>query len=1131
MQHSLTKKFADLVFSQIRLLGVLCLGILLSTSLGATSDYFNKAVNDCELEAGSLNPVSDNCLSGEAILLAETNEEPELEGNGQLVYVLTSGSDLVIEAANTEPEFSVSEPGDYRIHAFVYDPATFNINFIQFGSTTGIAVNNLINNPNYGICADLDVTGAFFHVAECPCSANAGSLVPETFGCIVGSLDLVASTGIAPEIPAGFEQLYVLTLGPGLVIQDVNTEPVFTITEQGDYRIHSLVYDPATLDLSIVQFGVTTGLQVNSLLEQGGGDICASLDVLGAAFHINDCPCGADAGTLTASSSDCVGGVRELVAEIDQAPTAPAGFEILYVLTSGTDLVIEAVNADPIFQVEEEGLFTIHTLVYDPATLDLSIVEFGVTTGFDVNGLIVQGGGDICAALDVAGAPFDVEACPCDADAGTLNAAGVCVDGNLAQITANPAGNAVVPAGYEVIYVLTSGPGLIIEAVGATPEFVVSTDDNYTIHTLVYDPATLDLSIVEFGVTTGFDVNGLLIQGGGDICASLDVAGVQFNFGGCDVCLATAGSLNPASDNCLDGTAELVAEVGMMPNIPTGYEVLYVLTSGADLVIQAVNADPVFEVDANGTFTIHTLVYDPATLDLSIVEFGVTTGFDVNGLLIQGGGDICAALDVAGAPFEVITCCDAEAGTLTAISDNCLDGNAILEAAEDVAPVIPAGYEVLYVLTSGTDLVIQDVNASPEFTVESTGLFTIHTLVYDPATLDLSIVQFGVTTGFDVNGLLIQGGGDICASLLVAGAEFQVEDCPCEAEAGTLKVLEDNCLEDGAAFISAEADIAPVVPAGYEVIYVLTSGTDLVIQGVNATPEFTVEDTGIFTIHTLVYNPLTLDLSIVEIGVTTGFDVNGLLQQGGGTICAALDVPGASFMVEECPCEADAGTLTAITSNCLDGNAVLEAAEDAAPVVPAGYEVLYVLTSGAGLVIEDVNASPEFTVESTGLFTIHTLVYDPATLDLSIVQFGVTTGFDVNGLLIQGGGDICASLLVAGAEFQVEDCPCTADAGTLTANSDNCLDGEAQLEAIEDVAPVVPAGYEVIYVLTSGTDLVIQGVNASPDFTVADTGLYTIHTLVYNPLTLDLSIVEPGVTTGFDVNGLLQQGGGDICAS
>jgi hypothetical protein len=61
-----------------------------------------------------------------------------------------------------------------------------------------------------------------------------------------------------------------------------------------------------------------------------------------------------------------------------------------------------------------------------------------------------------------------------------------------------------------------------------------------------------------------------------------------------------------------------------------------------------------FTVTSGGTYTIHTLVYNPATLDLSIVTPGVTTGFDVNGLLVQGGGTICASLDVAGAPVHML---------------------------------------------------------------------------------------------------------------------------------------------------------------------------------------------------------------------------------------------------------------------------------------------------------------------------------------------------------------------------------------------------------------------------------------------------------------------------------------------
>ena len=59
--------------------------------------------------------------------------------------------------------------------------------------------------------------------------------------------------------------------------------------------------------------------------------------------------------------------------------------------------------------------------------------------------------------------------------------------------------------------------------------------------------------------------------------------------------------------------------------------------------------------------------------------------------------------------------------------------------------------------------------------------------------------------------------------------------------------------------------------------------------------------------------------------------------------------------------------------------------------VPEGYSTLYVLTSGEGLVIEQVNGTPDFTVTAAGDYTIHTLVY-PAGLDLSVVVPGVTTG-------------------------------------------------------------------------------------------------------------------------------------------
>ncbi len=737
----------------------------------------------------------------------------------------------------------------------------------------------------------------------------------------------------------------------------------------------------------------------------------------------------------------------------------------------------------------------------------------------------------------------------CEADAGTLGMSKVCLnDDDTAVLSAGPNGDAIIPDHFVRLYVLTSGEELVIRQVSPLPSFEVEATGLYTIHTLVYNPETLDLGIVDFGQTTGFDVNGLLIQGGGDICASLDVAGVKFAFEDCQgVCNAFAGTLKAEEKDCFaEGQTRLAATHGAAPLAPEGFTVAYVLTSGDELVIQDLSDEPSFVVDGEGRFTIHTLVYDPETLDLGMVDIGATTGFDVNSLLVQGGGDICAALDVAGAPFEVEKCtaelaCKAEFGELKIKTADCIeDGQGFFEAEIKTAPTVPDGFQTLFVLTSGDELIIENVSDAPAFDISEPGKYTIHTLVYDPETLDLGIVEVGVTTGFDVNGLLLQGGGDICAVLDVAGVSATFKNCKCEAEAGRLLPRSKECIENGkTATIKARRFRSAVVPSGFSLIYVLTSGTELVIENVANSPEFEVGEEGLYTIHTLVYDPETLDLGIVEFGKTTGFDVNGLLVQGGGDICGALDVRGAKFLVEKCDsCNVTFGQLKAKPIDCLKDKydrVKLSANLTKNPTGPRGFKLLFVLTKGEKLVIQQVSEHPEFYVDKTGLYTIHTLVYDPKTLDLGIVEFGKTSGFDVNGLLVQGGGDICAALDVEGAKFRVERCgeECKADFGAIAPKHVDCYDGRnwVKIEAKVTKYPVVPRGYRVIYVVTTGEELTIQAASYHPVFYVKGTGRVTIHTLVYNPHTLDLRIIKAGKTTGGEVNSLLIQGGGDICAA
>ncbi|NNM15560.1 MAG: T9SS type A sorting domain-containing protein [Bacteroidia bacterium] len=592
----------------------------------------------------------------------------------------------------------------------------------------------------------------------------------------------------------------------------------------------------------------------------------------------------------------------------------------------------------------------------------------------------------------------------CLAGAGSLmaDASPVGLMGGSVMISATQINVPVIPAGYSSIYVLTSGTGLVIEQVNATPDFTVNTTGLYTIHTLIYDPATLDLTTVVFGTTTGVDVNGLLVQGGGTICAALDVAGAPIT-----VCMVDAGMVTSNLGDTLsicagDGFADPFT---MSNNGMSTCNYAYVITSSATEIL-GLSLDG--NLDFDGAGQGECWVWGLSFTGNVLVSVGDTVlGF---GALTDGAFDLSSN-------YVVVQRNAPDAGTLTANSSSVcsMNGNAMIDATANGDDFIPPGYSNIYVLTSGTGLVIEQVNATPSFNVTSNGLYTIHNLVYDATTLDLTTVVFGTTTGVDVNGLLTQGGGSICASLDVAGAPIWVSS----PDAGTITANTDTVCGIGSiATLTATPDGNAMIPSGYSTVYVLTSGSGLVIEQAGPNPSFDVSMGGNYTIHTLVYDPNTLDLSIVVPGVTTGFDVNSLLVQGGGMICASLDVPGAAFYVEN----PYAGTIQPdYFFNCLDnnGSATLTANPSGDAIVPSGYSTVYVLTSGSGLVIEQAGGSPSFTVNNTGIYRIHTLVYDTNTLDLGIVVPGTTTGFDVNGLIAQGGGAICASLDVAGAPFIV----------------------------------------------------------------------------------------------------------------
>ena len=339
-------------------------------------------------------------------------------------------------------------------------------------------------NEWLGIGEDVSDSLGFHPHVEGPiepeCIADAGTLSADPLSeedCLNESGDPVeisATPNGDAVIEPGFGRIYVLTTGSELLIIDESSSPSFSVTEPGDYTIHTLVLnsdiessDYLTIDSALV-LGETTGTDVVTLIESTG--ICADLDVEGVSFSVDSCSvedsCNIDPGTLTANAlgDDCIV-LDSTTVVISATPNGDIllqdGFAPLYVLSATEDLLLVDINTEPSFEVSLPGRYAIHTLVIntDPDSRDFLVIDtsivLGESTGVDVLQLIDSTG--ICAALDAEGAVFEVPSCPddtmmvCEAEAGSLTANELgeedCIDEDNPSVllSATPNGDQVVP--------------------------------------------------------------------------------------------------------------------------------------------------------------------------------------------------------------------------------------------------------------------------------------------------------------------------------------------------------------------------------------------------------------------------------------------------------------------------------------------------------------------------------------------------------------------------------------------------------------------------------------------------------------------------------------------------------------
>ncbi len=968
------------------------------------------------IELTALNDESCQPVSQDYSYMVVCDEDGSTLAEGQ-VTITVYPDDIVqyleIESALDCLTSVIVQPGCESV--ITVDPAA------QDGPEGSAGVHSYDITYNYGASGlDCGYPSSLDVEYDCPLSCNAAAGTVASLGgqsVCIGTDVVLAFEASGQTIPDGGQYDYIIVNNEtGLVVSYGPTADISDVLPEGIYCVHGVSHDGS--------YQISIG---DSAPTELSGD-CFSISACASAGVVDCGGCAADAGTLKANDSDVCSNEATIGATTDVPPLVPDGFAVTYVLTTGDDLVILQTSDTAEFSDLGVGAYTIHTLVYDPTTLDLSIVVPGTTTGFDVNALLEQGGGDICASLLVAGAAINIYG---PVSAGSDNSVTLCngPDGDLGQTV-------------DLTTLLDVDPASGIWDLASAPEGSISGT--------VFDAA---------GLPEGSDYILPFIVAGNAGCED-DFALISIAVQGCIAsCDVSAGTLAADAETVCADDGSISASVVNAANVPDGYQTIYVLTQGAELTIIGTAETAAFDALAAGAYTIHSLVYDPTTLDLGIVEPGVTTGFDVNSLLLQGGGEICAALDVTGAGFSVVEQNDAGEDQSASVCSAAADGGATVDLAS-------------FVTGDGT----WDLSSAPEgsiegsvFSGEGLEVGTSYNFVYSVSAVSACLADEAIVT-------------------------VTVIDCsiPCEVSAGSLEASGETDVCVGSDITATVLD-APVVPVGSQVLYVLTIGDELVIQGTSSDPQFTLETAGSYTIHTLVYNSATLDLSVVEVGVTTGVDVLNLIVDG--EICADLLVAGPTYSASDAP-EAGEGQTVSVCNDDSEGEATIDLVS--LPSVDGGEW--------------DLSAAPDGSLEGS--------VFSGQGL-----QAGASYDFIYTVASVGPCPDASAVFTV-----NINDCAveCTAAAGSLSIIGEDSLCEDNAVAQAEAIGAEVPAGSSIIYVLTSGDDLVIEQVADVPEFAVTAVGSYTIHALVYDPATLDLGVVEIGTTTGVDVLNLITDNG--LCA-
>lgn len=526
-----------------------------------------------------------------------------------------------------------------------------------------------------------------------PANATCAGAVPltaaETCAYTSGSVEHATSTGTTGTACGNGD------VSDGVWYSFVATSPShdITVVPSTEFNVHLSLISGACgsqtlLACAIGQtFGTTTTLSATGLVVghtyylrvadwYAGTPRTNTFDI--CVLSVATSACDAAAGNLIPDQANvCYAGSGTA---ISATPTGtaivPTGFRTEYLLFSSAGVALQR-HHTPVFTGLYVGSFTIRTLVYDSTTFDPGGIQLGHATIGSINEQFVQGGGTICASLDITGAAITVENC-CTANAGTLHtmAPQLCLEeGATVSVSAMADGNAVLPAGQVITYLLCTGD--TIQEVSDTASFTVDAWGTYVIHALVHDPVAIPMDTIQPGLTTLDALANRFTIGGGTLCGAISNPGVNITVVRC--CPGTLGSINLAEDTLchIPSGAEFSWTLDGA-TIPVGHGVLFLISANGQILdtTSATNAT----LAGPATYRIHQLIYDSATLDMeSVLDSGSTVG-ELNNLLVQGGGDVCALLDQAGSIAVVADCspanddCSHPQYVTVQLLENCLTG-------------------------------------------------------------------------------------------------------------------------------------------------------------------------------------------------------------------------------------------------------------------------------------------------------------------------------------------------------------------------------------------------------------------------------------------------------------------------